>query len=133
MAAEVELIVCLIPIPEAGDEFRLVVSLETASRHDVEDSIGAVSIVGVVAATLNFEIINVLGVNYGAQIGGDIRVGHGYAVNQPVNLMATAHMQHVMGYVGSGHVVGDHCETVGAVSTGGLSYIRAVDQGGRGY
>src|ERR1700683_4938926 len=133
MAAEVKLIICLIPISETGDKLRLIVPLETTSRHDVEDSIRAVTVVGVVAAALNLEIIDVLGVNHRAQIGGDIRVGHGYAVNQPVNLVATAHMQHVVGDVSSGHVVGDHCEAVGAVSTGGLSYIRAVDQGGRGY
>ena len=127
MAAEVDLIVRLIPVSETGDKLRLIISLETASRHDVEDSVRAVSIVGVVAAALNLKIINVLGVNHGAQIGGDIRVGHGYAVNEPVNLVATAHMQHVVGYVGSGHVVGDHCETVGAVGTRGLGYVSAID------
>src|ERR1700735_304212 len=133
MAAEVDLIVCLIPIAEADDEFRLIVALETASGHDVEDSIGAVSIVGIVAASLDLKIINVLGVDYRAQIGGDVCVGHRYTVNEPVNLMATAHMQHVVSYVCGGHVVGDHSETVGAVSTWGLGYVRAADQGSRGY
>src|ERR1700733_12894938 len=127
MAAEIELIVRLIPIAKAGDEFGFVVPLETTSRHDVENSIGAVSIVGVVAASLNLEIINVLGVDHRAQIGSDVCVGHRYTVNQPVNLVATAHMQHVVGYVGGRHVVGDHGKAVGAVSARGLGDVRTVD------
>src|ERR1700735_3294174 len=133
MASEVELVIRLLPIAESEDEFRLIVALEAAAGHDVEDSIRAVSVVGVVAASLDLEIVNIFGVDYRPQIGGYICVGHGYTVNQPVNLVATSHMQHVVSYVCGGHVVGDHSETVGAVSTWGLGYVRAADQGSRGY
>ncbi len=82
--AEIELIVGLIPIAERDDQFRLVVALEAGAGHDIEDPVRAVSVLRIVAAALNFEIIDVLGVNLRAQIGGDIGVGYGHAVNQPV-------------------------------------------------
>ncbi len=98
---EIELIVGLVPIAERGDQFRLIVALEAGSGHDIEDPISAVSVFRVVAAALHFEIIDVLGVDLRAKIGGDIGVGYRDAVDQPIHLMASAHVQHVVGYVGS--------------------------------
>ena len=42
--------------------------------------------------------------------------------------MTSAHMQHVVGDVGAGHVGGDHRHTVSAARAGGLRYVFAADQ-----
>ena len=121
------------PIAERRDDLRLIVALEAGSWHDVEHSISAVSIFRIVTAALDFEIIDVLGVDLRAQVGGDIGIGYGYAVNEPIDLMAAAHVQHVVGDVCAGSVVGDHRHAVGAVGAGSLGYVLTIDQSGGGY
>src|SRR6202044_3600068 len=79
--SEIELIVGLVPIAETGDKLRLIVALEAGAGHDIEDSVRAVSVLRIVAAALNFEIVDVFGIDLRAQIGGDIGVGYGHAVN----------------------------------------------------
>src|SRR5579863_5401181 len=49
VAAATDLVVGLIKISEAGNEIAFLVAFKTGSRHDVENSIGAVSICCVVA------------------------------------------------------------------------------------
>ena len=46
--------------------------------------------------------------------------------------MAAAHVEHVVGHVGAGDVVGDHGHAVGAVGAGGLGDVFAADEGGGG-
>ena len=41
----------------------------------------------------------------------------GHAVDEPAELVSTAHVQHVVCDVGAGHVVGDHGKAVGAVGS----------------
>jgi hypothetical protein len=77
VASEVDLIVGLVPIAERGDEFRFIVALKARPRHDVKDAIGAVSIFGIVAAALNFEIVNILGVNLRPRLVAILVLGTG--------------------------------------------------------
>ena len=119
VVAEVELVVGLEEVAGGEDEFGLAVALEAGAGDDVEDAIGAVADVGGVAAALDFEVVDVLGIDLGAEVGGDVGVGDLDAVDEPADLMAAAHVEHVVGHVGSGDVVGDHGHGVGAVGAGG--------------
>jgi hypothetical protein len=130
VSSAADLVIGLIEISEAGGKIAFPVAFETGPRHDIEDAVRAVSISGLVAASFHLQIIDVLGVNHRAQIGGDIRVGYGDAVNKPVNLVASPHMQHVMGYVGSRHVISDHLQGVGAVGARSLLNILAAYKSG---
>ena len=102
VSSATDLVVGLIEISEAGDQIAFLVAFKAGSRHDVEDSVGAVAVIGVVAAALNFQIIDIFGIDLRAQIAGDVGVGDGHAVNQPVDLVASAHVQHVVGHIGAG-------------------------------
>ena len=109
-----------------------MVALETAARNDVEDAVGAVADVGRVAAALDLDVVDVLGVDLRGEIAGDVGVGNLDAVDLPVELVAAAHVQHVVRHVGAGRVVGDHGHAVGAVRAGGFGDVLAIDQrGGR--
>ena len=132
VVAEVELVVGLEEVAGGEDELGLAVALEAGARHDVEDAVGAVADVGGVAAALDFEVVDVLGVDLRAEVGGDVGVGDFDAVDQPADLVAAAHVQHVVGHVGAGDVVGDHGHAVGAVGAGGVGDVVAADQGGGG-
>ena len=83
MAAEAELVVGLVEIAGGEDEFALVVALEAGAGHDVEDAVGAVAELGAVAAAVDFDIIDVLGIELGAEILRDGGVDDGNAVEQP--------------------------------------------------
>ena len=118
MSPATDLVIGLIEISCTDHKIAFLIAFKTGARRDVEDSIGAVAIVGVVAASLNFEVINILGVNLRSQIGGDVGVGDGDAVDQPLDLVASPNMQHVVTHIGSGHIVCDHLHAVGAVRSG---------------
>ena len=83
MIAEADLIVGVVEAAVVGNEFGLAVALESRARHDVEDSIGAVAVFGIVAAALNFEVIDVFGIELRADVRSDVGVGHGHAIEQP--------------------------------------------------
>ena len=108
VVAEVELVVGLEEVAGGEDELGLAVALEAGAGDDVEDAVGAVADVGGVAAALDFEVVDVLGVDLRAEVGGDVGVGDLDAVDEPGDLVAAAHVQHVVGHVGAGDVVGDH-------------------------
>ncbi len=63
VVAEVELVVGLEEVACGEDEFGLAVALEAGAGDDVEDAVGAVADVGGVAAALDFEVVDVLGVD----------------------------------------------------------------------
>src|SRR4029077_5160063 len=90
VTAEINLVVGLIPIAEAHDKFGIVVSLKAGSRDDVKDPIRAIAVSGVVAAAFCFEVIDVLGIDLGAYVARNIRIGDGHAVDEPTDLVATA-------------------------------------------
>ena len=111
-------------------QFGLAVALKAGPRHHVEGTIGAVADVGGVTPALDFEVVNVLGINLRGEVGGDVGVGDLHAVQQPTDLVASAHMQHVMRHVGAWNVVGDHGHAVGAVRARGLGDVETVDKRG---
>jgi len=42
-----------------------------------------------------------------ARVGGDVGVGNLDAIDEPCDLVASTHVQHVVSHVGTGNVVGD--------------------------
>src|SRR5713226_6695117 len=72
MIAEADLVVGVVVAAVAADEFRLPVALEPRASHDIKDTVGAVAVFGVVATTLNLEIVDVLGIELRADIGRDV-------------------------------------------------------------
>ena len=92
---------------------------------DVEDAIGTVAEFRVVAAALDFQLIDVFGIDLRADVGGDLGVGDGDAVEEPAGLMASAHVQHVVRHVGAGDVVGDHLGADGSAGAGGFLDVGA--------
>src|ERR1022692_3366690 len=105
VTAEAEGVVGLVEIPGAEHELGLAVALEAGARDHVKDSISAVTELRAVAPAIDFEIVDVLGIELRPQVGGDVGVGYGYAV-------------------------GDHGETVGAGGAGSAFDIEAADQRG---
>jgi len=127
-----DLVVSLIEISGADHEIAFPVAFKTGAGRDVEDSVGAVAIVGVVAASLNFEVVDILGIDLRAHIVGNVGVGDGDTVDQPLDLVASSHVQHIVRYIGGGHVVCDHLHAVGAVRSGSFLDVLAVQHGRRG-
>ena len=68
VVAEVELVVGLEEVAGGDDEFGLAVALEAGAGDDVEDAVGAVADVGGVAAALDFDVVDVFGVDLGAEV-----------------------------------------------------------------
>jgi hypothetical protein len=132
VVAEVELGVGLVEAAGGEDELGLAVALEAGARDYVEDAVGAVAGVGGVAAALDFDVVDVFGIDLRAEVAGDVGVGDLDAVDEPGDLMAAAHVEHVVGHVGAGDVVGDHGHAVGAGGAGGLGDVVAADEGGGG-
>ena len=132
VVAEAELVVGLVEVAGGEDELGLAVAFEAGAGDDVEDAVGAVADVGGVAAALDLEGIDILGVDLRADVGSDVGVGDFDAVDKPAEFVAAAHVQHVVGHVGAGDVVGDHGEGVGAVGAGGVGDVDAVDECGGG-
>src|SRR5712692_4169064 len=130
VAAEINLVVRLIEIAEAEDDFGFVVSLESRAGRDVEHAVSAVAEIGAVAAALYFKSVDVLGVDLGAEIASDVGVRDGHAVDEPTDLMTSAHVKLVMGEVGAGNVVGNHGEAVAAGRPGSLANFLAVNNVG---
>ena len=61
-----------------------------------------------------------LGSICGPTLDAILVLGNGDAVDEPAGLMAAAHVQHVVGHVGAGDVVGDHLHADGSVGAGSL-------------
>ena len=108
-----------------------MIALEAGARDHVEDAISAVAELGAVASAIDFEIVDVLGIKLRAEIGGDVGIGNGHAVDEPTGLMSAADVELVVSEIGAGHVVGNHGEAVGAGGAGGVFDVEAVDEGGR--
>src|ERR1700722_1149929 len=130
VAAETESVVGLVEVSGAEDEFGLAVALEAGARDYVEDTVSAVAELGAVAAAIDFEVVDILGIELGAEVGSDVGVGHGDAVDEPTGLVAAADVELVVSEIGAGNVVGDHGETVGAIRAGSLFDIETADQSG---
>ena len=120
-------------IAAAHGQFGVLVELEAVAGKDVEDAVGAVADGGVVTAALGFELVDVLGIDLGAEVGGDFGVGDVDAVDEPAGLVAAAHVEHVVSHVSGGDEVGDHLHAQGAVGAGGGFDHFAADERGGGY
>src|SRR5208337_1645580 len=128
MRSAAELVVRLIEIPKAEDEITFLVTFKASARRDIEHSVRAVPIGGIVAPLENFQIIDVLGINLRSQIAGDVGVGDGDAVNQPLDLVTSIHMKEVGCPIGTRYLIRDHLQAIGAVSSRGLLVVLAVNQ-----
>src|SRR5262252_2717936 len=126
--AEIELIVGLIETPRAEYQLRFIVALEAGARSNIEDAVGAVAVVGSVAAALDFECVNVFGVDLRSKIAGDVRVRYGHPINQPTRLVAAANVQLVVREIGARNKVRDHGEAVGSRGSRGLLNLEAIDK-----
>src|SRR5260370_39645328 len=67
---------------------RLVVPLESAARDEVENPVGALAILGRVTAALDFEVVDIARIELRTDVGSDVRIRNGHAVDQPVDLMS---------------------------------------------
>ena len=123
-----ELVFGAIEAAVAGDQFGLAIALESGTRDHVEDAISAVAIFGGVAAALHLEVVDVLGIELRPNVGSNIRIGDGNAVNQPRDLMSAANVELIVDHVRAGHVVGDHAQTVGLVGARRLRNLLPADQ-----
>ena len=127
MIAEADLVVGVVITAIAADEFRLPVALESRASHDIKDSVGAVAIFGAIAAALNLEIIDVLGIKLRADIGSNVGVGYGHPIKQPRDLVSAANVKLIMDQVSAGCVVRDHVQAVGLVGAWSLSNLLSAD------
>src|SRR6476661_6526071 len=105
VVADAELIFGAIEAAIAGHQLGLAIALETGAGHHVKDAVGAVAVFRGVAATLHFEVVNVLGIELRPDVGSNIRVGHWNAVNQPRHLVSATNVKLVVHHVGAGHVI----------------------------
>ena len=68
------MIVGLVEVSRAHDEFGFIVAFETGAGHDIEDPVGAVAEFGAVAAAIGLHIFQVFGIELRANILCDIGV-----------------------------------------------------------
>ena len=125
-----DLIVSLSVTASAEDEFTAAIALKAVAWDDVEHSVGAVTEVGLIAAALDVEIVNVERVDGGAYVAGDVGVGDLDTVDKPAELVTAADVKHVMHHVGAWSVVGNHGQAVSATGSGRLDDLLAADEGG---
>ena len=101
MAADAHIVVGLPEIAAARDQLALIVAFEAGARHDVEHAIGTISQICGVAAPLDLEIIDVLGIDLWSQVARDVGVWNLDPVHGPSRLMAPANMQLIVNDIGS--------------------------------
>ena len=127
MVAETDLVIRVVVAAIAGHQLALPIALEPGARDDVEDTVGTVSVFGRVAATLYFQVVDVLGIELRADVRCDIGVRHRNTIEQPGDLVPAANVQLVMNHVGAWNVIGDHCQAAGPVGAGSLRNLLAAD------
>ena len=132
VAAKIDLIVGLIEVARTQDQLGFIVSFKTGARSNIEYTVGTIPVGGAVASALDFEVVDILGIELRAEVRGDIGVGNRNAIDQPTGLMASTDVQLIVGEIGAGNVVRDHCQTVGAHGPrGALDISTAYDGCGR--
>src|SRR5437762_12599941 len=131
--AETELVIGLVKAAIAGDQLGLTIAFESGAGYDIEDTVRAIAILGGVAATLDFEVVDVLGIELRTDVRGNVSVGYGHAVNQPGHLMSAADVQLVVDHIGAGDIVRDHAQANGLVGARSFRNLLATNQAcGRG-
>ena len=132
VVAEVELVVGLGEAAGGQNELGLVIAVEAGAGKDVEGPVGTVAKGGVESSALDFEVVDVFGIDLRADVRGDVGVGDLNAVDEPGELMAAAHVEHVVGHVGAGDEGSNHGHAVGAVGAGREGNFFAADEGDGG-
>jgi hypothetical protein len=72
-----ERVVGLVEVAGAEDQFGLVVALEAGAGDDVEHAIGAVAELGAVAAAIDFQVVDVFGIELRADVLAMLVLGTG--------------------------------------------------------
>ncbi len=129
--AEVELVVGLPVAPRAHDQLRLVVAFESGAGNHVEDAVGAVAVLGVVAPPLHVQVVDVLRIELRSDVGGDVRVRHRHPVDEPAHLMASAQVQLIVGRVGPRHERQNRLEAVGPIRARREPHVAPAHEGRR--
>src|ERR1700761_6096923 len=74
VARDAQIVICLSEAPSACDQFPFVVPLQSGARYDVKDSIGAITLVRLIAASLHLEVIDIFWINSRSQIACNVGV-----------------------------------------------------------
>src|SRR6267154_875336 len=127
--AETELAVSGMTAAVRCDKLCLTVALEAGFGNDVECAVCAIAVFGGLAATLNFDHVDVLWIELRADVRGNVGVGNGDSIDKPGNLMAAANVQLIVNHVSARRVVGDEFEAVGASCAWSLQNFRPRDSG----
>src|SRR5262249_8145789 len=69
-------------------------------------------------AAIDFDDVHILGIELGSDIGGDVGIGYGDAVNKPGELMAAADVKLIVNEIRAGSVRGNEIQAVGAGGAG---------------
>jgi hypothetical protein len=133
VAREAQLVVRLEKTARRQHQFAVANPIEPRTRHYVEHAVRPVAQRCVVAAAIDLQRLDVLGIDLRCHVGSDVGVWEGDAVDQPVELVAAAHVQHVVRHVRAGDEIRDHRQAIRLVGTRGVRDILAADEGlGRG-
>src|SRR6266550_544269 len=130
MVSEADLVVGAVKTAVVRHQFGLPVAFKAGAGHHVEDSVGAVAIFGRVASALDFKVIDVSGIELGGDVGSDIGVGNGHAVEQPCDLVSATDVKLVVDHIRAGSVIGNHGQTVGLVGAWSLGNLLTADHAG---
>ncbi len=131
VVAHAELIVGLVVAAGARDQLRLAVALEPRARNHVEDAVGAIAVFGAVAAALHLHVVDVFRVELGADVAGDVGVGHRHAVDEPGDLVSAPQVQLIVGGVRARDERGNGLEAVRAVGPGRPRDVFTIHEGRR--
>src|SRR3984893_7329272 len=128
--AEIELVVSLVEVAEAGNDFGFPITFESGTRKNVEDTLGAVAFGSIVAPALHFEIVHVLRIKLRTNVGSDVRVRNRDTINEPVHLMTAPNVELIVSEIRAGDIVSDYGEAVTVGGTGSARDVGATDQRG---
>src|SRR3954468_23645966 len=74
VAADIEFVVSLVEIAEAGDKFCLTVTLESCARNDIEYAVSAVSRFSAVTSAVNLEVVNVFRIQLRTNVRSNVGI-----------------------------------------------------------
>src|SRR5712664_374651 len=110
--ADADLVVGGMETAIGGGELHFTVAFETRARNDVEDTVSPVAVLRRITPALDLHDINVFGVELRADVGSDVGVWNGHAVDQPGHLMTAANVQLVVNHIGARRVGGNEFKAV---------------------
>src|SRR6266403_1587553 len=95
-----------------GGELDFTIALETRARNHVEDTVSPVAVLRGITAALNLHDVDVLGIKLWADVGSDVGVRNGHAIDQPGHLVAAADVQLIVNHISAGRVSRNKFEAV---------------------